>query len=150
METITEERAQRFYDRIRQNIQRYLDRKGGVLEKTGEYLLLVPDFFILLWRLVTDPRVNGKNKVLLGSSIAYYVIPFDFIPEALIGPMGYMDDLVFGVYVLNKIMGDIDPAIVREHWSGEHDVLDSIQRVLNAADSLVGSDLLGRFKKMMK
>jgi hypothetical protein len=54
------------------------------------------------------------------------------------------------VYVLNKIMGDIDPAVVREHWSGQHDVLESIQRVLNAADSLVGSDLLGRFKKMMK
>jgi uncharacterized membrane protein YkvA (DUF1232 family) len=150
METISEERAQRFYDRIRKNIQRYLDRKGGVLEKTGEYLLLVPDFFILLWRLVSDPRVNGKNKVLLGSSIAYYIIPFDFIPEALVGPMGYLDDLVLGVYVLNRVLGDIDASVVREHWSGETDVLDSIQRVLNAADSLVGSDVLGRFKKIMK
>ena len=149
METITEERAQRFYDRIRRNIQRYLDGKGAVVEKTGEYLLLVPDFFILLWRLVTDPRVNGKNKVLLGSSIAYYVIPFDFIPEALFGPIGYLDDLVLGVYVINKILGEIEPGIVREHWSGKTDVLESIQRVLNAADSLVGSDVVAKFKKMM-
>jgi len=147
---MNEERAQRFYDRIRKNIQEYLDRKGGLIEKGGEYLLLVPDVFILLWRLVNDARVNGKNKVLLGSSIVYYIIPFDFIPEALVGPLGYMDDLVFGVYVLNKILGDTDPAVLREHWSGESDVLDSIQRVLNAADSLVSSNVLGRFKKMTK
>jgi len=150
METISEERAQRFYDRIRKNIQRYLDGKGSVVEKTGEYLLLVPDFFILLWRLATDSRVHGRNKVLLGSSIVYFIIPLDFIPEALVGPLGYMDDLVFAVYVLNKLLGDIDASIVREHWSGDSDVLETIQRVLNAADSLVGTDVLGRLKKMMK
>jgi uncharacterized membrane protein YkvA (DUF1232 family) len=147
---MNETRAQRFYDRLRKNIQGYLDNMGGVVEKTGEYLLLVPDFFILLWRLVTDPRVNGKNKVLLGSSIVYFIIPLDFIPEALVGPLGYMDDLVFAVYVLNKILGDIDASVVREHWSGDSDVLDSIQKVLNAADSLVGTDVLGRLKNMMK
>jgi len=150
MDALTEERAQRFYDRIRKNIQRYLDGKGSVVEKTGEYLLLVPDFFILLWRLATDPRVNGKNKVLLGSSIVYFIIPLDFIPEALVGPLGYMDDLVFAVYVLNKLLGDIDVNVVREHWSGNSDVLETIQRVLNAADSLVGTDVLGRLKNMMK
>jgi len=147
---MNEERAQRFYDRIRKNIQDYLDRKGGLIEKGGEYLLLVPDFFILLWRLVNDSRVNGKNKVLLGSSLVYYVIPFDFIPEAIVGPIGYLDDLVFAVYVLNKVLGDTDASVLREHWSGDSDVLDSIQRVLNAADSLVGSNVIDRFKKMMK
>jgi len=147
---MNETRAERFYDRIRKNIHGYLQNKGSAIEKSGDYLLLVPDIFILLFRLAKDPRVTGKNKVLLGSSLVYYVIPLDFIPEALLGPMGYLDDLVFGVYVLNKILIDTDPAIVREHWSGKGDVLDSIQRVLNAADSLVGSDVLSRFKNMMK
>jgi uncharacterized membrane protein YkvA (DUF1232 family) len=147
---LNEARAQRIYDRIRGNINRFLARKGGALGKTGEYLLLVPDVFILLWRLAADARVTGKNKVLLGSSIAYYIIPFDFIPEALVGPIGYLDDLVFGVYVLNKVLGDVDASVLREHWPGQTDVLDSIQRVLNAADSLVGSKVVGRFKEMMK
>jgi len=146
---MTEERAQRFYDRIRGSIQRYLDRHGGVMEKTGEYLLLVPDVFILLWRLVKDARVKGKNKALLVSALAYYISPFDLIPEAIVGPIGYLDDLVFAVYVLNKVLGEVDASVLREHWSGDSDVLDSIQRVLNAADSLVGSKILSRFKKMM-
>jgi uncharacterized membrane protein YkvA (DUF1232 family) len=147
---LNDTRAQRIYDRIRGNIHRFLGRKGKALGKTGDYLLLVPDVFILLWRLANDSRVNGKHKVLLGSSIAYYIIPFDFIPEALVGPIGYLDDLVFGVYVLNKVLGDVDASVLREHWPGESDVLDSIQRVLTAADSLVGSKVVGRFKSMMK
>jgi len=146
---MSEERAQRFYDRIRGSMQRYLDRHGGVMEKSGEYLLLVPDVFILLWRLVNDARVNGKDKTLLVSAMAYYLSPFDLISEAIVGPIGYLDDLVFAVYVLNKVLCEVDPSVLREHWSGDRDVLDSIQRVLNAADSLVGSKILGRFKKMM-
>jgi uncharacterized membrane protein YkvA (DUF1232 family) len=143
------DRATRFYDRIRGTIQRYVDGKGKVLGKTAEFLLLVPDVFILLWRLTTDSRVSGKDKILLGSAVAYYVMPFDLIPEAIVGPIGYLDDLVFGVYVLNKILGNVDASIVREHWSGSEDVLDSIQRVLNAAESLIGKDLAGKIKKMM-
>ena len=150
-EPIDEGRAQRFYDRVRTAIHNYVEKKGGgALGKTAEFLLLVPDVFILLWRLASDGRVEGKNKVLLGSAIAYYIFPFDIMPEALLGPVGYLDDLVFGVYVLNKVLKDTDPSILRQHWSGSTDVLDSIQRVLNAADSLVGSDFLGRIKKMLK
>ena len=143
------DRATRFYDRLRNTIQRYVDGKGAVVGKTAGFLLLVPDVFILLWRLTSDSRVNGKDKVLLGSAVVYYIMPFDLIPEAIVGPIGYLDDLVFGVYVLNKILGNVDASILREHWSGSEDVLDSIQNVLNAAESLVGKDLVGRIKKMM-
>src|SRR5258706_16067209 len=120
------DRATRFYDRIRGTIQRYVDGKGKVLGRTAEFLLLVPDVFILLWRLTTDRRVSGNDKILLGSAVAYFVMPFDLIPEALVGPIGYLDDLVFGVYVLNKILGNVDASILREHWSGSEDVLDTI------------------------
>ncbi|PYQ53525.1 MAG: hypothetical protein DMF59_01540 [Acidobacteria bacterium] len=147
---VTEERAKRFYDRVRSSIQDFINKQGGVIGKTAEFLLLVPDVFILLWRLTTDRRVSGKNKVLLGSAVAYFILPFDLMPEALLGPLGYMDDLIFGVYVLNKMLTNTDVAVLREHWSGRQDVLDMIQSVLNAADSLVGDKILGKLKKMVK
>ena len=147
---VTSGRAQRFYDRIRKSIQEFVDGKGAIIGKTAEFLLLVPDVFILLWRLTTDRRVSGKNKVLLGSAVAYFILPFDLMPEALLGPLGYMDDLIFGVYVLNKMLTNTDVAVLREHWSGRQDVLDMIQSVLNAADSLVGDKILGKLKKMVK
>jgi uncharacterized membrane protein YkvA (DUF1232 family) len=141
-EPVTEDRAQRFYDRLRESIQ------GHVHGKFGEYLLLVPDMFMLLWRLANDSRVSGKNKVLLGTGIAYYIFPFDFLPEALVGPLGYLDDLIFAVYVLNKMLSDTDVEILRQHWSGSEDVLDAVRRVLAMADQLVTTNVLNKLKKM--
>jgi uncharacterized membrane protein YkvA (DUF1232 family) len=147
---VTPDRADRFYDRVRDSIQVYIDRKGGMLGKTAEFLLLVPDIFMLLWRLTMDARVTGKNKVLLGSAVVYFILPFDLIPEAVVGPIGYLDDLVFAVYVLNTILRDTDPEVLREHWTGSEDVLVTIQRVLTSADTLVETNILARIKKMIK
>lgn len=147
---IPPERAERFYDRVRSRIQSYVDSKGSAVGKTAEYLLLVPDVFILLWRLVNDGRVSGKNKVLLGSGIAYYIFPIDLIPEAFVGPIGYLDDLVFGVYILNRVLTDTDEAIVRQHWPGSEDVLAVIQKVLGVAESLIGREMVDRIKRMAK
>lgn len=149
-EDIAPERAERFYDRVRTRIQSYVDSKGAAVGKTAEFLLLVPDVFILLWRLVNDGRVSGKNKVLLGSGIAYFIFPIDLIPEAFVGPIGYLDDLVFGVYILNRVLADTDAAILREHWPGSEDVLSIIQKVLGKAESLIGTKMVDRIKRMAK
>ncbi|MBV9495403.1 MAG: DUF1232 domain-containing protein [Acidobacteria bacterium] len=145
----TKERADRFYDRLRRSISRYLEKRGKTVEKTAEYVLLVPDVFNLLWRLANDSRVSGKNKVLLGSGIAYYVFPLDFMPDIVPG-VGFLDDLVFAVYVLNKMLADTEAEVLREHWAGDEDVLAMIRRVIGAADTLVSKDFLGYVKKMLK
>ena len=147
---VSSDRAQRFYDRMREAIRGYLDKSGALSGKRGEYLLLAPDVFVLLWRLVNDPRVNAKNKMMLGSGLAYYFFPLDIMPEGFMGPVGYIDDLVFAVYLLNRMLSDSDVEILREHWSGSEDVLIMIRNVLNAAENLVGTDILSRIKKSFK
>ncbi|HUP45246.1 MAG TPA: DUF1232 domain-containing protein [Thermoanaerobaculia bacterium] len=145
-----EERARRFYDRLRNRVHAYAEARGHLAERSTGWLLLVPDMFMLLWRLVNDPRVSGTNKVLLGSGVAYYFFPLDIVPELFLGPIGFIDDLIFGVYLVNKILTDTDPEIVRQHWSGDDDILELIQRALHAADNLVGKDAAGKLKKMVK
>ena len=147
---VTSDRATRFYDRMRERIRKYLDDKGTVAGKAGEYLLLAPDIFVLLWRLVNDPRIDKKHKVALGSGLAYFIFPLDITPEAFFGPIGYIDDLIFGVLLLKRLLTDTDAAIVREHWSGSEDILATIEKILGAAEQLVGSELVGRFKKAAK
>ena len=149
-DNVPEDRASRFYDRLRATLSSFLARKGSSLGVAGEFLFFVPDVFILLWRLTNDKLVSGKNKVLLGTGLAYYIFPLDIVPEALLGPIGFMDDLVFGVFILNKLLGDTDAAVIRKHWSGSGDVLEMIQRVLASADSLVASDFLTKIKKIVK
>lgn len=147
---VSSDRATRFYDRMRDRIRKYLDEKGTVAGKAGEYLLLAPDVFVLLWRLVNDPRIDKKNKMALGSGLAYFLFPLDITPEAFFGPIGYIDDLIFGVLLLKRLLTSTDPSVLREHWSGSEDILTTIEKVLGAAEQLVGSDLLGRFKKAAK
>jgi len=144
---VSRKRAERFYDRMRDSIRRFLDKKRKAATTTGDYLMLAPDVFVLLWRLVQDARVDAKNKVILGSGIAYYIFPLDLMPEAFIGPIGFLDDLVIGVYILNRLLNDTDPQILREHWSGGEDVLTTIKNVLASAEKLVGHDVAEKLKK---
>jgi uncharacterized membrane protein YkvA (DUF1232 family) len=142
--------AERFYDRLRTRIDEFLSTQGTGVGRAAQFLLFVPDMFILLWRLVNDPRVTGNNKMLLGTGVAYYIFPLDIIPEAIIGPIGFLDDLVFGAFILNRMLNDTDETILREHWSGRGDVLEMIRRVLAAADSLTTSRFVNRVKNIVK
>lgn len=146
---VSRDRAERFYDRIRKSIRLYLE-KAHLGDKSTNLLLLVPDVFMLLWRLVNDGRVNAKNKMLLGSGMAYYIFPLDLLPEAVLGPAGFADDLVLGMFLLNKILSETDIEVLRQHWSGSEDVLQAIQRVLDTADNLIGSEMLNRIKRIAK
>jgi uncharacterized membrane protein YkvA (DUF1232 family) len=146
---IQPDRANRFYDRIRGSIHDYLEKKENAAT-AGRFLLLVPDVFMLLWRLLRDPRVVGRDKVLLGSAVVYYFSPFDLIPEAFMGPMGFVDDLVFGVFVLNRLLTSTDAQVLREHWSGSEDVLQMLRRVTAGADNLLGTKLTDRIRKMVR
>lgn len=148
---ISEVRANRFYDRVRRGVHDFIARRGSTAGKASDYLLLAPDVFMLLVRLARDSRVSGKNKVLLGTGIAYYIFPLDVMPEAILGPMGWMDDLLFGVYILSRLLLDTDVAVLREHWSGREDLLSMIRRVIGAADEMgVPSKFVNRVKKMTK
>ena len=72
------------------------------------------------------------------------------IPEALIGPLGYADDVSLAAYVLNQIVNKTDPEVIKRHWAGEGDVLELIQRILERADEMVGSGLWQKLRDLVK
>lgn len=147
---VSEARANRFYDKIRGRIRDYVESKGESLGKAADYLLLAPDVFILLWRLVQDARVGVNDKMLLGTGVAYFIFPIELLPEAFMGPMGYTEDLVFGVLILAKILKDTPAEVLQEHWSGSGDILETIRNVLDSAENLVPKDVLDRIRRVVK
>lgn len=134
-----------FYQQMRESIRAWLNEKGAGF-KFAEYLLAAPDLFHLLCRLAVDKDVPSSEKIKLVGAIVYFVSPFDFIPEAVSGPAGYMDDVVVAAVVLNSLLNMIDAEIAKKHWAGNKDVLILIQEILKFADELVGSGLWGRIK----
>ena len=139
-----------FYHELRAKFKNWLDSEEGKNHKWAEYLLAAPDLFHLLCKLSIDKDVPISEKAKLAGAIAYFVSPIDLLPEALIGPLGYADDVSLAAYVLNQIVNKTDPEVIQRHWAGEGDVLELIQRILERADEMVGSGLWRKLKDLVK
>lgn len=137
-----------FYRRLRGQVRDWLGSEQGKSSRWGEYVLLAPDLFHLLWNLSVDPDVPGRDKAKLAGAIAYFISPIDLIPEAIVGPIGYVDDIALTAHVLHSIVNHTDPEVLRRHWAGEDDVLEVLQRILAAADEMVGSGIWKRLKRL--
>ncbi len=127
-----------FYFKLRKKITNFLEKKNSPY---ADVLLLAPDMFHLLVKLSLDERVPTKQKAKFVGVIAYFISPIDLLPEFLLGPIGYLDDIALASYVLNNFVNETDAQIVRELWAGDQDILSSIKNVLAVADKAIGSGL---------
>lgn len=139
-----------FYHSLRNRIVQWANTKEGQNSKWAEYILIVPDLFYLLCKLTLDPEVPIKSKAKLGIAIAYFVSPVDIIPEAILGPLGFTDDVVISAMVLNTIINETDPEIILKHWAGEEDILLLVKRIIEVADQMIGKGVLSKIKMFLK
>jgi len=101
-------------------------------------LLVIPNLLLLSARLMVDPRVPTKERLLVAGAIAYAFVPFDFIPDML--PfVGQVDDAYLIALTLLRLMSVTEPRVVREHWRGGGDVVELI-----GATALIAGRLLPR------
>jgi uncharacterized membrane protein YkvA (DUF1232 family) len=138
-----------FYHSLRGKIDYWLQEKkiGG---RYSKYILLAPDIFHLLCKLSMDPDVPVRQKVKLGVAIAYFISPMDVVPELLVGPMGYMDDIALAAYVLNSIVNHVEPEIVKKHWAGDENILEIIKHILARTDKMLGKGVWEKVKRTIK
>jgi uncharacterized membrane protein YkvA (DUF1232 family) len=139
------ERNEDFYQALRGRIKTWLESKGTSF-KHAQILLLAPDLFHLLTRLMLDRRIPAIEKAKLGAALAYFISPLDLIPEALLGPAGYVDDVALAAYALSRLMNAGHGEVARELWAGDGELLDVIQQVLEVADEMVGTRMWDRIK----
>ncbi len=111
-----------------------------------EYLFLPFDFFHLLFRLAGDDDVPAMEKVKLAGAIIYLVSPLDIMPEMFIGPIGFLDDIALGAYVLNGIVNKTFPEVLYRCWAGTGGVLEKTQTALRVADKMIGAGLIKKLR----
>lgn len=138
-----------FYKRLRQKIEDWLNTKVGKNHQWANVLLIAPDLLHLLVRLSLSDKIPMKEKGVLAIVIAYFLAPVDVIPEAVLGPVGYIDDIALTCYALNSIINKTDPELVKTLWSGEGDILEIIKKVLATADEVIGTGLWTKIKKVL-
>jgi uncharacterized membrane protein YkvA (DUF1232 family) len=137
------------YQRIRHRVRSWA-RSGGRNHRLAEYILLAPDLLHVLLKLSVDADVPARKKGKLGAALVYFLSPVDLIPEAVVGPYGFLDDVVVAAWVLNDLINDTAEDVVRRHWAGDDDVLAVIRRVLAMADEMLQSRFFSAIKQELR
>ncbi len=139
-----QEKHFRFYEKLRDKIR---DMAGKYHDHPVlDYVLLLPDFFMLLLRLLKDKDVPVKDKTFILALVGYVILPVDFIPD-FIPVVGLMDDLLIVVYGLNAIIKDVGPEILNRHWSGKSSLLNTITNIIDKSNLLMKSKVFSKIKK---
>jgi uncharacterized membrane protein YkvA (DUF1232 family) len=88
----------------------------------------VPDCVVLFRRLLADPRVRRRDKLLLAALVPYLLLPFDLVPD-FIPVAGQLDDAVLVALVLRRVLKGAGREVVEEHWPGPRTSLALVLRL---------------------
>lgn len=131
-----------FYQKLRSKFDSSRSR-GASSWPTGwkDLVLAAPDFFYLLTSLMADDRVPLSEKAKIGAAIAYFVNPFDVLPKAVLGPIGYLDDLAVAAWVIQSMLKRVDAEVIEEHWPGNGQAVEAVAKILAMTKRLLGTRL---------
>jgi uncharacterized membrane protein YkvA (DUF1232 family) len=79
------------------------------------FLLHLPNFVKLYWRLFQDSRVPILPKALVVLAIAYVVSPLDLLPDWTIPLLGELDDIAIVMLALRAFIPLCPRHVVEEH-----------------------------------
>jgi uncharacterized membrane protein YkvA (DUF1232 family) len=140
-------RERRWYDRLRARVvERRPDEGSGV----RDLMLLLPDAVVLLARLIRDPRVAPADKAIAVAGLAYVISPIDLIPEIIFGPLGLTDDLIIAGATLSRLLNRVHPDLLRYHWSGHGDAIETIQELTAWTERQISGLLRGRLGAVLR
>jgi uncharacterized membrane protein YkvA (DUF1232 family) len=114
-EEISDVNFKDFYDILRENLNSYE-------EEYDKFIDFGPDLYKLLTEVLNVKEVKPEIRLKACAAIAYYVAPFDIIPETIYGPKGYIDDIFVCAYVLKEIINEMDYEFLEELWESEEDL----------------------------
>ncbi|OHD56564.1 MAG: hypothetical protein A2Y33_11915 [Spirochaetes bacterium GWF1_51_8] len=88
-----------------------------------EFLRHLPDFYLLLADLLNMIQLDREDRAYVCGALAYLVAPADWIPEAIHGAAGYIDDLFIAAYVIDRLASKYGVEPIKGLWEGEGDFL---------------------------
>jgi uncharacterized membrane protein YkvA (DUF1232 family) len=91
----------------------------------------IPDCFVLVRRLLGDPRVPRGHKLLLGALVGYLALPIDLVPD-FIPVAGHIDDVLVVILALRVVLRASGSELLREHWPGPESSLAFVLRFVGA------------------
>ena len=107
----------------------------------AEAVLVAPNVIKLVYRLLRDPRVSRRRKLVLAGALAYVASPIDLIPRKLFPVVGQLDDALAAAFAVDYLMRGVDPGVLVEHWDGSQDGLDMVRALMEWGSEFVPSSV---------
>jgi len=92
---------------------------------------LVPDCAVLFSRLLRQPCVPRRRKLLLAALAAYLAMPIDLIPD-FIPVAGQLDDALIAAFVVRRVLRGCDRGEIEQAWPGPDSSLRLVLRLAGA------------------
>ena len=89
----------------------------GRKDDARELVAFIPDCVILVKRLLGDPRVPRRAKLVLISLFVYLVLPCDLVPD-FIPVAGQLDDAILVAAVLAYVVRLAGREVIEDLWTG--------------------------------
>ena len=89
----------------------------GKKEDARAWAGFIPDCVVLGKRLLEDPAVPRRAKVLVALLVAYLVVPFDLVPD-FIPVAGVADDVILAALVLRYVLRCVSTETLAAQWPG--------------------------------
>lgn len=67
------------------------------------------DEVVAIWFCARDPATPARAKAILLGAVAYFVMPFDFLPD-LLAVLGYADDLAVVTAAIRLVLPHVTDA----------------------------------------
>jgi uncharacterized membrane protein YkvA (DUF1232 family) len=110
--------------------------RGQLKSRMSNFLMFLPNMFVLLGRLLKDGRVPMAEKALFGAAVVYVIMPLDFIPD-FFPFIGQVDDIYLVSLTLLRLVNRTDETVVREHWGGGGDIVALANSIAGLAPALL-------------
>lgn len=110
--------------------------RNGFWPKIARHAAHIPfaDQILAAWYCATDAATPLKVKATLFGALAYFVLPFDVIPDVILG-LGFTDDMAVLITAITLVRKHVTQA----HRDRARETLDSVKAGVKAGQTVPGS-----------
>lgn len=150
-EAKVKEAREAFYRRVGEALAEWARDIGAAPVADGEqgyaeHIPKAPLLFRLLEALALEAEVSTEGKAQIAVVLSYFSAPQDEVPEAVVGPSGYVDDVALAALTVKEIADRAGTDVVRRCWPEEEDPGPVIDEVLRFARYAMGTETWRRVR----
>jgi uncharacterized membrane protein YkvA (DUF1232 family) len=135
-----------FYERLKLQIKDWFNSNESKDFEWRDFVAKAPDCFYFVASLATEEDLPIDKKKRLAQAIAYFISPYDFLPEEEVGAAGFLDDLTVCSIILKDVLPGVEPALIKKYWKCDIDLHEFINNILSNAGTMLGKALLKKIE----